>query len=693
MRKSLSDIIKHQNIGDIVDFVVDGSQSDCSLLDDDDEESPPIMDCSSIQSFENQEDDSEDVENVTPMTFKEMVNTLGNEDEVLPLPATPVIPEDQHFEVDDDILLKDLVDPITTTRVLRIHKEKSSKNVIVTNSDQTKTDVIGESIEAGENSLPNNPPEENGNEKAKDTKPKERVYRWRRRKKPEVKSDFNKEFSPISSAEVDLTPDKYFFQFFPHNLITTIVEQTNLYSTQKTGKSIGVDLEEIRIYLGINVMMGIVKLPSYRDYWDLHLRYPPIADLMSRNRFALIRQNFHLVDNTNIDIEDKLCKIRPVLQAVRNECVKIEPEQNHSVDEQIIPSKTRRTKIRQYNPKKPKKWGFKNLVRAGASGFMYDFFIYSGKDESQGDGQYKHLQKCAQIVAKLSEDIPKHEGHKLFFDNWFSTLDLFHYLKSNGILAAGTIRANRIAKCPIESDKNLVTKGRGSFDEVVDYNSGLVVIKWVDNGAVLLSSNFIGSRPLCTISRWDKNKKERNEVDCPAIVKEYNKNMGGVDLADMLIALYRIDCKTKRWYIKVFWHLVDIAKVNGWILYRRHCEQEDIPTKKQLPLKEFSTKIAHALMYSGNKTRGRPLKRRNSNLPDSNTKRGRGKKSQVPIPCDAVRLDRINHWPIPIVDENKKRCRWFGCAEYSRTKCEKCKVTLCLNGSRNCFKDFHELKM
>ena len=40
---------------------------------------------------------------------------------------------------------------------------------------------------------------------------------------------------------------------------------------------------------------------------------------------------------------------------MRNEYVKVEPEEFHSVDEQIIPSKTKYTKIRQYNPKKTKK--------------------------------------------------------------------------------------------------------------------------------------------------------------------------------------------------------------------------------------------------------------------------------------------------------------------------------------------------
>ena len=72
--------------------------------------------------------------------------------------------------------------------------------------------------------------------------------------------------------------------------------------------------------------------------------------------------------------------IIPILTAVRNERLKVEPEEYHSINEQMMPSTTKYIKIRQYNPKKPRKWGFKNLVRAGASGFMYTFYLYGGKE-------------------------------------------------------------------------------------------------------------------------------------------------------------------------------------------------------------------------------------------------------------------------------------------------------------------------
>jgi len=437
--------------------------------------------------------------------------------------------------------------------------------------------------------------------------------------------------------------------------------------------------------------MGVVNLPAYTLYWSNELRYASIANVMSLKRFEFLKRSLHVVNNNtfNPDDGDKLFKIRPLLEAVRNECIKVEPEECQSVDEQIIPSKTKRTKIRQYNPKKPKKWGFKNLVRAGASGFMYDFYLYAGK-ENDDNPEFQGLQKCAQVVAKLCKDLPRNVGHKVFFDNWFSTLELMLYLKNEGLLAVGTIRANRLHNCPLIANKDLEKEGRGSMDYRTDNNSCIIIAKWVDNRTMQLVSNFVGIEPVGSIQRWNKIEKARVPVNCPQIVMAYNKSMGGVDLADMLISIYRIPIKTQRWYIKVLWHLVDIAKVNGWLLYRRHCDQNAIPKKSRMTLLKFTTILAESLMNTNvpaktTPNRGRPSKRpMQDKTPEQGNKKG-GRAAVVPTPCSDVRYDGIGHLPNAV--KEKKRCRL--CQAYARVMCSKCNLSLCLLPERSCFSDFH----
>jgi hypothetical protein len=57
--------------------------------------------------------------------------------------------------------------------------------------------------------------------------------------------------------------------------------------------------------------------------------------------------------------------------------------------------------------------------------------------------------------------------------------------------------------------------------------------------------------------------------------------MGGVDLQDMLVALYRTNIRVKRYYLRIVFHLL-VMCVNAWLLYRRHCSQRGFTKWKTL---------------------------------------------------------------------------------------------------------------
>ena len=72
--------------------------------------------------------------------------------------------------------------------------------------------------------------------------------------------------------------------------------------------------------------------------------------------------------------------MRLLLDLVGNNCIKVDPQQFHSMHEQVMPAKTKRNGgVKQHNPKNIHKLSFKNMVRAGQSGMIYDFFMYGGK--------------------------------------------------------------------------------------------------------------------------------------------------------------------------------------------------------------------------------------------------------------------------------------------------------------------------
>ena len=129
------------------------------------------------------------------------------------------------------------------------------------------------------------------------------------------------------------------------------------------------------------MLVSVVKMPRFEMYWKNETQYESIVSTLPPKRYKKVREFLHVVDNTEKgkpeNKGDECFKVKPLLEAVRANCNTTEPEAKHSVKEQIIPTKSKKSgDVRQYNPKKPHKWDLKNLVRAGQSGIiMTSFFM------------------------------------------------------------------------------------------------------------------------------------------------------------------------------------------------------------------------------------------------------------------------------------------------------------------------------
>ena len=157
------------------------------------------------------------------------------------------------------------------------------------------------------------------------------------------------------------------------------------------------------------------------------------------------------------------------------------------------------------------------------------------------------------------------------------------------------------------------------------------------------------------VDRWDNKSKTHVSVPVPEAMVEYNSSMGGADLANMFISLYRTPYKGKRWYLRVLFHCVDISKVNAWVFYRRHCWQLDVPVKKQMKQLNFIQSIIESLLKEGKCCEPRPVGRPSLlSLLDATTTKGR--KPVVPTPTRSVSADEFSYWPDMV--EKKGKCRY-----------------------------------
>ena len=174
--------------------------------------------------------------------------------------------------------------------------------------------------------------------------------------------------------------------------------------------------KEIEQYIGILMMMGILKYPQYRMYWSPYTKCSAITEVMGLKRFEIIKRYFHINDNTNMPKKgtpdfDRLYKVRPLVNSVVEKCRQAQQEECQSIDEQMILTKSR-SPIRQYLPMKPHKWGLKVWARCGVSDMLYDFNVYLGKEEDSAES--REYGKVGAVVLKLVEYLPKKKGHKLY---------------------------------------------------------------------------------------------------------------------------------------------------------------------------------------------------------------------------------------------------------------------------------------
>lgn len=501
---------------------------------------------------------------------------------------------------------------------------------------------------------------------------------------------------PISEIDTPLAPIDYFSKYITESLYEDLTFNTNLYAVRNEVRNFKpCTSTEIKIFLGLHIIMGNLKFPRIRLYWDSSLDMKIFLENMTRDRFFQIRNNLHIIDNNSIpqNNTDRLIKVRPLYDMVRKRCLELNLEQILSVDEQIVPFRGK-LEIKQYIKGKPEPWGVKIFMICGKSGLIYDFIIYQGATTNLDRNDVLKYGASAAYVNELSKRI-NGSGYYLFFDNYFSNYNLLKDLRERQIYAGGTIRINRFGKPPLITDKDGSKKDRGYTDQVTNSTKDVVVIKWMDNKGVVLASNFIGIGNEDEVRRWNKVSKKYITIPRPELVRLYNNGMGGVDKTDQLISLYRIFIRSKKWTLRMIFHAVDLALTNSWLEYQNDCKTCNIPSTDILDLLHFRQRVAEALIKMGqsicSRKRGRPASGSSSpahmpvNMP---AKRNRFRNERRP--AIEIQYDTVDH--LPEYDKKKEatRCKKTGCKGKTHVYCKKCEIHLCFTSDRNCFRTFHQ---
>ena len=161
-------------------------------------------------------------------------------------------------------------------------------------------------------------------------------------------------------------------------MIDIIVRETNRYAVQYISKNPPIERsiykawtpiseDEIRLFLGILILQGIVKLPRQEWCWSTRkIHVPVFQELISRNRFLLLMKFMHFTNNENFDLVNhpnpKLWKFFEIMEHL---CTRFRevyiPADSLSLDESLMLYKGC-LGWKMFNTKKRARFGLKFFV-------------------------------------------------------------------------------------------------------------------------------------------------------------------------------------------------------------------------------------------------------------------------------------------------------------------------------------------
>ncbi|KAI5634269.1 transposase IS4 domain-containing protein [Phthorimaea operculella] len=462
------------------------------------------------------------------------------------------------------------------------------------------------------------------------------------------------------------SPYEAFIQYWDKPIMSHIVAETNSYAAahpEWTGWY-DTNIHEIFTLFAFWIMTGIIRMYSVRAHFSTNpLLYTScFRQIFSRLRYEQLCAALHFNDNTLKLREANTSKtfaLDPIIKLLNVRFQKAYvPRQEICIDESLTLWKGNLS-FKQYIRTKSARFGIKTFeLCESATGYLWSFFVYTGKDNS--DSSLPHtLTKSTATVIKLIHPL-LNKGYTLFMDNWFNSPLLARFLKKNKTDVVGSLRSIRqhvpdlIVQCELQP---------GQF--VARHSGDMTVMAYHDRKKICLISTYHGDEVSLS-----PPKPYRRQAYKQKLVLDYNKGMGGVDLKDGMLESHLLERKKcAKWNMKLFKRLL-----NASILNARICHEATIGRRIQHV--SFRLQLVDQILE-----KHLPL------VPRSR------RSFQAPQPLkvnkESFRFTTNTHWPSAILKRStdgriaRRKCK--ECKNSTTFECVLCSIGLCIP----CFGKYH----
>ena len=273
-----------------------------------------------------------------------------------------------------------------------------------------------------------------------------------------------------------------------------------------------VTISELYVFICLQLLMGITKLPKIPDYWSSSFlcRGPPVfcGAIMSRNRFQQILRFVRYSDPANADRKEPMSRFEGFFKMLRENCMLyFSAGDNFAVDESLTLYKGR-LHFRQYIKSKRKHFGLKLFSLCpsdpAGKGYTWNFCLYTPGlyDQMREDPELAVLSKSERVPVYLMKTL-LNQGRHIILNDWYSSMHLSEYLLERGTVTTGTLRVDRGVPTIMKQQK--VKPSQAVFARKGD----VLLVKYNDRKLVLVITSKFQAGYVEQVHYLRGGKKER----------------------------------------------------------------------------------------------------------------------------------------------------------------------------------------
>lgn len=151
--------------------------------------------------------------------------------------------------------------------------------------------------------------------------------------------EFTIPHGPSKDLGEGATPKDFFNLFIDDGYLDEVVRCTVAYARSKGDATFVTTRAEISAYLGLNILMGIHRLPHVDMFWDSDefISVEGFKKTIPKQRFKTLSKFLHLIDPREEDPTDVLCKVRSLVALLERRFMEaFIPGKNISIDEGLV---------------------------------------------------------------------------------------------------------------------------------------------------------------------------------------------------------------------------------------------------------------------------------------------------------------------------------------------------------------------